>query len=336
MHAINRQNPLAPGLPGAPEPAGRRRGFTLTELLVVVGIIIALAALLIPALAHVKRKGNDSASRGLLMSISKSIDTYYNTFSAYPGPLGPGVTNSTSDKASGAQNLLIGLSFPMLPTGAVQLPGGGAVPTSAGTPSTGIYVNPTLAEGPRNYAKGNLMFEALPPFYPVNTQSLSATATPNAWPQGGFAGALTGANKLAFPVLVDSYGDPLPILYYRRTPGIRAGGALPVARLNPSAGAAAFFVSENGEYTNATALKSATGRIYDQTKTDETPSRATELTPNLLGLLYREAGGTDAMQHGYLLISAGADRQYGVPRLKSDPSKESPDIGDTIVAGSGH
>jgi prepilin-type N-terminal cleavage/methylation domain-containing protein len=61
-------------------PAGRqhRLGFTLIELLVVIAIIAILAALLLPALARAKQKGQQAVSLSQLKQIGLAFTMFLN------------------------------------------------------------------------------------------------------------------------------------------------------------------------------------------------------------------------------------------------------------------
>ncbi|MFB3091564.1 MAG: prepilin-type N-terminal cleavage/methylation domain-containing protein, partial [Dehalococcoidia bacterium] len=51
-------------------------GFTLVELLVVVAIIIALAAVIIPSVASFADKGDEGAKAAEMENIQTAMDTY--------------------------------------------------------------------------------------------------------------------------------------------------------------------------------------------------------------------------------------------------------------------
>ena len=71
----------------------RIRGFTIVELLVVIGIISILLAILAPALGGVKRRSMKFQETNSLREISKAWNLYANAFSgaALPGYLDPGM-----------------------------------------------------------------------------------------------------------------------------------------------------------------------------------------------------------------------------------------------------
>jgi len=299
-----------------------RRGFTLTELLVVIGIIIALIALLIPALAHVRKKGKEKEAEAQLVGISESLNTYHTTFGAYPGPMATPFTASKTGKVlSGSQNMLMGLSYTIYP----------GTPPNTLQISASFSVDPTTASGPNNLAVVSPTGapEHLKPFYTVSPSKITpaATTTPTTtYVNGGFKGIDTTVNNtFKFPVLLDTYPDALPILYYRRSPGV----SFPVASDNMQAGDAAYYLQDNLEYTKGkleaggTPGTPGTGMVYDQAVQKDSqgnPTTYRALKSKDLENFARDSGANVRAKGGYMLISAGADRLYGgIP--DPDPAK---------------
>ena len=72
-------------------PPSRDRGFTIVELLVVIGIIAILLALLAPALGGAIRRGHKFQETNSLREVAKAWNLYANAFSgaALPGYLDP-------------------------------------------------------------------------------------------------------------------------------------------------------------------------------------------------------------------------------------------------------
>src|SRR5688572_12134261 len=65
----------------------RRRGFTLAELLVVIGIIALLVSILVPVIGRVRISGQAADTAALIRAIDAACQTYQSDHQAYPGPL---------------------------------------------------------------------------------------------------------------------------------------------------------------------------------------------------------------------------------------------------------
>lgn len=61
-----------------------RRGFSLIELLVVIGIILVLLGLLLPMVLRAIRSGERTRSASELQSIATALESYYQSFGDYP------------------------------------------------------------------------------------------------------------------------------------------------------------------------------------------------------------------------------------------------------------
>src|SRR5262245_6119966 len=78
----------------------REKGFSLIELLIVVGVILVIAAIAIPSLMHAKMSGNEASAVGSMHAIITATQTYASTYGVgYPanlGQLGPAPVASSS------------------------------------------------------------------------------------------------------------------------------------------------------------------------------------------------------------------------------------------------
>jgi prepilin-type N-terminal cleavage/methylation domain-containing protein len=110
-----------------------RRGFTLIEILVVIGILVLLAGVLLPVTLRAMRAGERTRMAADLQAIAVALEAYKTDHGDYPRVAGdPGDT----DYLTGAQILCRALVAP----GPALQPGGAAEPVADGADGPGFRV----------------------------------------------------------------------------------------------------------------------------------------------------------------------------------------------------
>jgi prepilin-type N-terminal cleavage/methylation domain-containing protein len=204
-------------------PPIRPRGFTLIELMVVIGIIVLLAAILMPVVSRVRTQAFNTSTQSQMQRIMQACESYFHDFNAYPGP----VPNSQLKNVTGA-------TLKLTATG-----GGTFGPiTSSENLVLGLFglMNPpTTATGVPKY-NGTTTTTVLPPAHDVLSLNFLHPASYHYIdyvPEeltGGVAGK-TGNLSYALgskgnppadtivPEFIDRFSDPMPIIYTRANVG---------------------------------------------------------------------------------------------------------------------
>ena len=206
-----------------------RRGFTLIEIMVVIGIIALLIGILLPALSKVQERAKVTQTMGLMQEFAKACDAFQQEFGRYPG-LVPEEILANDPQISGTENALLELMGggvrkndvdKSLYTNTTSGFGGTdwielTFATGNAAPNDKFYVKVNIGkmgEGPRINGK------QYPPFFapkaaelrPVEGQMFGKTRTKGE----------SAAGKM--PDIVDSWGNPIIFLRAARNVGPLAG-----------------------------------------------------------------------------------------------------------------
>lgn len=176
-----------------------KRGFTLTEMLIVIGIIASLLAIILPATMKAVSHGERMATQAMLASVATAANAYYDTWKAYPGPL-----DDSNVYAANAAPTLAGLTTPANVTGTENLVLG---------LYGGLQHDGTTSPQPINFATSRVGAG------PYNMRPANRTRTNGAFMKDErlLSSGLIGTYDTEVPELTDRSGTP--VLYYRARPG---------------------------------------------------------------------------------------------------------------------
>ena len=323
------------------EKPARRRAFTLIELLVVISIIAILIAILLPALSGALNAGYSAATQAELGAVKSACLSYYSSFNAYPGPFSEGDISLGNVKVNGeavtgTQNLLLGLMGTVYPTGKTAPTGVTTVAYSGSTSGiSGGVVDLTPGSGPIDYSNNGVQKSAY--YNPSSSSGDLQTFPPTA----------AGATPTQLPTLYDDFPAGVPILYFRKVPGMPGPTGYPVG--TDSGTAAAFYLNCNSAYTTpsttnyviSTKNNSVTSEQYSSYNSTTDASNAVNyfamavVNPNALSsgvsLTTANLKGNPVVG-GFVLISAGADHIYG-QNLNGVAAGQAPASDDVVVYG---
>ena len=196
-----------------------RRGFTLIEILVVVGIIALLVGILLPALSKVQERARMTQTMGLMQEFAKACDAFQQEFGRYPG-LVPEEILANDPQISGTENAMLELmgggvrkndvdnsTYTNITTG-FSAPGWEPLTFKiTGQPDFIVKINVgKIGDGP--FING----KQYPPFFAPKANDLRPTA-----------GQKGESATIKIPDLMDSWGNPIIFLRAARNVGPLAG-----------------------------------------------------------------------------------------------------------------
>lgn len=288
---------------GTEQPIPRRHGFTLVELLVVIGIIVILIGILVPVISRVQIAAQGSETRQRIANLVSALQAYYNDFSAYPGPysnaqLLAGVTlteGAVSGRVTMAENMVLGLL-------------GGLQRGSPPTYDRNLVGLGAISLAPLDARKSN-------PYLEVRFGSALLS-------KGKFVDvAGVAANDSPVPEFLDSFDNNLPILYLRASTGLP--GVITANGQDTTIGQPARYQYDTTQYNGYTGtnigLTSGSHGLNNLGTWSDSFVTKPPTTPNSALPYFRAPGvpgtsnatGTARQRDGFILISAGPDRIYG-------------------------
>jgi len=327
----------------------RRSGFTLIELLVVIGIIVILIAILLPVVSSVRKSANVAATKSQMSAIASACQAYYGDYHAYPGPfsenqidangpwtlgtngpplMGPATTNITS-----TENLVLGLSgalnvnfntSPVTFNYTASLIGSGPQVLNtliSAQKQTTAYYTPTPAElAPSDGAGGYLAYgsadSVIPEYYDHIPGNIVGVPGINSSMQFGpilYMRARVGATGLVNEPNENGNFSPTGTALIYAAPGTPAigfqynfnqlapYGFTQVPNLSPPANP-----GDANDFVAPVNNPSANPPTYN-------PPQGTTVVYDSYTVYFANPslGGQPKSKDGFILISAGPDRQFG-------------------------
>jgi len=235
------------------------RGFSLVELLVVIGIIALVVSILVPALGAARKSARKADSLNLANSLAQSVSQFILDKRRAPGYFSQAAMGSNENLTRGftqMENALLELSFTVVGPGettqTTDLVDVG--PTNTG----GVRVRPT--QSAQQSAKGN--------YFPVKGKYLrkndGVDSLGNVGPEGALSDGgdrnSTGDN-MKMPTIVDA--DSMPLLMWTLNEAaskpIRLATDLPefardTSTVSPTVGPARFYWASNSAFLSGNKL----------------------------------------------------------------------------------
>ena len=210
----------------SPAPAARSRaGFTLVEILVVVGIVVILLSVLVPLVGRAMRQAKQTRTAADMASIGTALEAFKADHGNYPettgrgsgaavlgrylfGPYGDGLTRDTTPGVDDADP-------PPYAGGNQYLPGDTVRVGNQATDPTWVCVRPTTSAPPTGALQANSNYDWAP--IPANDGIDGSGLTMRAG--GKKYGPYLQEGKFKFRGLAVLDGNDNPILYFTGRPG---------------------------------------------------------------------------------------------------------------------
>ena len=300
-----------------------RRGFTLVELLVVIGIIALLIGILIPVVSNVRKSAYVANTKNLMQKISAACTSYQLVFHSAPGVMPnsqfdfdytsatpPAVTAGGNFKDSNYKY------FTQSEDLVVALCGGLTKNFVAGTKLE--FDSQYLGQGPTSFnplnpdkktafiAADRADLSPIPPSLASDPTVLSKM--PPDLTLGDPGNNQPYVKDSMIPEFMDKFPDGRPIIYVRANPGAVNGSATTAAQIiSPSYNPAYHY--------NYRALAPYLDFETDPAKGGGEPlnnKKSSTMQPELITYFTSEQSTSTAKYAGtYILISAGPDRKFG-------------------------
>jgi type II secretory pathway pseudopilin PulG len=274
----------------------RQAGFTITELLVAIGIIVLLIGILLPALSKALQRAKVSQTQSTMQEFAKAIEAFQQEFGYYPGLI-PEAVLASDPRISSTENAILHLMGGAVgaddPAYASFTTGWTAYTIGSGSNTYTFKVNVNeIGKGPRIAGK------QYPPFFAPKSDEFAAII--------GQVAGLSGSDTplVDLPDVLDAWGQPVIYLRSLREVGDLVG----------SASSGQFAIASNAPYI----LSNALGELEKSQATSLlNPASGVPSVDAALAQIIRSPGFgaaatplTGTPRGKFVLISAGPDGIY--------------------------
>ena len=298
-----------------------REGFTLIELLVVIAIIVLLISILLPVVSTVRIKAQVTQTQAEMDKLRAAIMNYYHDWNTYPGPLANNqLVNNTPPP--GGQVVTIGLTgMPVTSSENLALGLLGYIDPNYNARTTSLAMDPTLTPvGPPRPPKHDVLNLNVVTAQPKSYHYIDFVASevsvgywlggPGQQRIADSTGTPQQISDTIVPEFVDTINTgigPMTILYLRANAGVSASGGTSGidydARQSAAAAKGQYDISQLAPYG------------FTVVNVNDFPTPPTNVVANATQwtgyFMNPNLAGTPKGKDGFILISAGADRQYG-------------------------
>ncbi len=185
----------------------KSRAFTIIEMLVVVVIITALVAILLPVFASLRKTARKNASRAQIVGLAAVCTEYKLQQKFAPGFVSDDELSKGGvwDKFTSTENLVLSLLGGVVAKGKATSPATGFTMADLGTDAAQFDIDiDAIGSGPQMFQKDNL----------TNVRPFGAYYSPKPGELVTIDGTTGNDNNM--PELVDMPSEGMPILYLRR------------------------------------------------------------------------------------------------------------------------
>jgi len=283
----------------------RRGGFTLVELLVVIGIIALLIGILIPVVANVRKSSYIANTKNLMQKISAACTSYQLVFHSAPGVLpNKAYDYSANDQTPGYYFQDAAYATFTQSEDVVCALSGGLTKNLTDPASKLDYKSDYLGQGPTNFNPLNPGKSQA--FIAADPSDLSPRDQPLSDPTNGLNQTFVKDTKVS--EFMDKFPDGRPIIYLRANPGAVNGSMTTAPQIISPAYSASYHYNYRAlaPYVNS----ADPGELLNQPP--PIPNPAVEPIPPTVKFFMSDQSNTTAKYAGtYILISAGPDRKFG-------------------------